>query len=272
MIPLKDNIPSRTTPMVNYLIIVACSLIFLAQWSNSRDGDDTLAERFGMIPARITRPNQPVEIPDVVAVRTPRGIEYEVTRRPAAESPIPAWLTLISSMFLHGGWLHLIGNMWFLFVFGDNVEDRFGHVGYLLFYVASGIAAGVLQFISGPLSPVPTIGASGAIAGVMGAYFMLYPRARVLTLIPLFIFFYTLWIPAPIFLGFWFVFQFFQGAVARSTSEVAQGVAWWAHVGGFAAGLLLAWQARRAGWLAPEEPELPVGPRVGLPPRDGPWA
>jgi len=141
-------------------------------------------------------------------------------------------------MFLHGGWVHLIGNMLYLYIFGDNIEDRLGHLGYLVFYLLSGIGAAMTQIFFDPASTVPLIGASGAIAGVLGAYFLLYPRARVLTLIPLVVFFPLVELPAFIFLGFWIVLQFLQAALSTST-DAAGGVAWWAHAGGFVVGAIL---------------------------------
>jgi membrane associated rhomboid family serine protease len=145
--------------------------------------------------------------------------------------------TILTSMFLHGGWLHIIGNMWFLWIFGDNIEDHLGHFRYLLFYLACGVAAAITHIIFNLSSNEPTVGASGAIAGVMGAYVILYPRARVLTLV----FFFLWWIPAWVFLGYWFLIQFLSGAAmsVAETSRSTGGIAFWAHVGGFVAGILL---------------------------------
>jgi membrane associated rhomboid family serine protease len=148
-------------------------------------------------------------------------------------------LTPVTAMFLHGGWLHVLGNMLFLHVFGDNVEDRLGHGAYLLFYLACGVISFAAQIASLPASAVPTLGASGAIAGVLGAYFLLFPRARVVTLLPIFIFFTVVEIPAVVFLGLWFLIQFLSGAATLGRPASAGGVAWWAHVGGFLAGMLL---------------------------------
>jgi hypothetical protein len=143
-------------------------------------------------------------------------------------------------MFLHGGWLHLIGNMWYLWIFGDNVEDRLGHFPFFIFYLLSGIGAGIVHTILNANTFVPTIGASGAIAGVLGAYLVSYPFARVLTLVPIFVFIQVIEIPAMIVLGFWFVIQFFSGAAALATAGPnSGGVAWWAHVGGFVIGMVL---------------------------------
>ncbi len=149
-------------------------------------------------------------------------------------------LTPVFAMFLHGGWLHILGNMLYLYIFGDNVEDMLGRGKFLLFYFACGILSFAAQILFQSRSMVPNVGASGAIAGVLGAYFILFPRARVLTLIPLFIFFPVVEIPAFVFLGIWFVIQFLSGAASLGTSSaLAGGVAWWAHIGGFVAGIVL---------------------------------
>jgi membrane associated rhomboid family serine protease len=153
-----------------------------------------------------------------------------------------AWtgITLASSMFLHGGWLHLVGNMWYLWIFGDNVEDQFGAVPFLLFYVAAGVAASLLHAFTNLESRVPTLGASGAIAGVLGAYAVMFPRARVITLVPLFPFFQVIPLPAVLMLGVWFLFQFVAGAISVGQGGAGGGVAWWAHIGGFLFGVIVA--------------------------------
>ena len=249
MIPLRDNIPARSFPFVNYGIIGLTALAFFAQL---RQGpESSLVERFGMIPARVTNPGEAIVITDYEVVET-RGEQVKIreTKHPAAESALPAWMTLLTCIFLHGGWMHFLGNMWFLHIFGDNVEDRFGHVGYLVFYLAGGVAASLAHLLSGPNSTMPTIGASGAIAAVMGAYMYLYPHSQVLTLVPIVIFLQMIMIPAPLFLGIWFVIQFFQGAFSISAVE-ATGVAWWAHIGGFVMGLGVAFLLGRARVLSP---------------------
>jgi membrane associated rhomboid family serine protease len=142
-------------------------------------------------------------------------------------------------MFLHGGWMHVIGNMWFLWVFGDNVEDRFGHDKFFLFYVACGLGAGLIHTAFNWGSSVPTVGASGAISGVMGAYFVMFPRSKVVTLVPLIVFWFTVQVPAMFFVGYWILLQFVGGLGAMSIHSQG-GVAWWAHIGGFAVGFLLA--------------------------------
>jgi membrane associated rhomboid family serine protease len=146
-------------------------------------------------------------------------------------------LTILTSMFLHGGWLHIIFNMWFLWIFGDNIEDYLGHFTYLIFYLLCGTAAALTQIALAPNSTIPTIGASGAIAGVMGAYVLLYPRAKVLTLVVLIVFFTFWWIPAWVFLGYWFLLQFFSASI--TVHQASGGVAFGAHVGGFVTGLVL---------------------------------
>ena len=159
---------------------------------------------------------------------------------------VPYPFTVVSSMFMHGGWLHILGNMWFLWIFGDNVEDRLGHGRYLVFYLLCGAVAGIAQAVVSPDSYLPTIGASGAIAGVMGAYFVLYPHSKVLTLIPLIIIFEIIEIPALYFLGFWFLMQLFSGAwsIAHTTGSQG-GVAFWAHIAGFLAGIAAVFVFRR---------------------------
>lgn len=160
---------------------------------------------------------------------------------PQTDLPLSAVaIPFLTSMFLHGGWLHLIGNMWYLWIFGDNVEDRLGHFTYLIFYLLCGLGAGIVHTVLNYDVEVPSIGASGAIAGVLGAYLVSYPKARVLTLVPIFVFLQIIEIPALIVLGFWFIMQFLYGAasLAAATANTG-GVAWWAHVGGFIIGMIL---------------------------------
>ncbi|HOW18126.1 MAG TPA: rhomboid family intramembrane serine protease [Phycisphaerae bacterium] len=234
MIPIRDSIPSRSAPVVNYGIIAVNIAVFLVQLSAGPQAAN-LIDRYAMIPARVTRPDAPVFIPEVHYYRTPFGIIRRVARQPILSPPFPAYLTLLTCIVLHGSWLHLLGNCWFLYIFGDNVEDRLGHLLYLLFYVFSGMGASLIYWAVDPFSTVPVIGASGAIAGVLGAYFLLYPHAHVLTLIPVFIFPWILVLPAYVFLGVWFLFQFLQGSSALTTGQTG-GVAWWAHIGGFLVG------------------------------------
>ena len=210
MFPIRDTIPSRTVPVVNNLIIGVNIVVFLMQLSYGEASSQFLVH-YGLIPARLT-------------------VDYYS----AHFSLFQKGFWLISYMFLHGGFMHILGNMWMLYIFGDNVEDRLGHLRYLAFYLACGILAAVVHIISDPYSKLPTVGASGAIAGVMGAYFLLHPRAKVLTLIPIIIIPFFFEIPAFFFLGFWFLMQFLNAA-----GSAAGGVAWWAHVGGFVFGMLL---------------------------------
>ncbi len=244
MIPLRDDIRSRRVPVVNYALIAITSIVFLLQLSGDAR-DASLVEQFGMIPKRVLHPDEPITI-ESLRYHPRQGLVR--VQHEAAPSPIPGWLTILTCIFLHGGWMHFISNMWFLFIFGDNVEDRLGRWGFVLFYVGSGVAASITHLATDPSSSVPTIGASGAIAGVMGAYFLLYPRATVLTLIPIVFFIQLVHLPAWLFLGFWFVIQFFQGSLAL-TADQTTGVAWWAHIGGFAVGFAVIYGLRLTGRL-----------------------
>lgn len=236
MIPLRDSIPPRTTPIVNHLLILACVVVYGFQFMDERDGRGEILEQMAMIPARVTHPDTPVTVRERVRVETSLGFPMQVEREvPVSQPPFsPAW-TLLTCIFLHGGVGHLLGNMWSLWIFGDNVEDRLGHVRYLLFYLLCGVAASAVHLLSDRNSMIPTVGASGAIAGVMGAYLLLYPRATVMTLIPLGFFSQVIAVPALYFLLFWFGLQFVSGAMSAGGGE-AGGVAWWAHIGGFAVG------------------------------------
>ncbi len=204
MIPLRDTQPSFSKPLVTGLLIAINILIFLYEFSLDPFSLNHFIMEYGVVPSRFQ------------------------------------YLDLISSMFLHGGWFHLLGNMWFLWIYGDNVEDVLGHHKYLLFYILCGVAAGMVQVLTNPGSRIPTVGASGAIAGVMGAYLIKFPRSKIVTLVPIFIFVTTMEIPAVFMLLYWFVLQIFSGFGSAGTSNVSQGgVAWFAHIGGFLAGMLL---------------------------------
>jgi len=234
MIPLKDDTPRFSTPYVTYFLLGFNILVFLLQkWVESTQGAvaaDQLVLVFGLIP---------IKIPIVLAGgQVPLKIVGYLGMRYV--TPIQAFLPLFTSMFLHGGWWHIIANMWALWIFGDNVEDYLGHFAYLVFYLGAGIAGAIVHVIFNWTSVIPTVGASGAIAGVMGAYFVLYPKARVLTLVPFFFVFFV-WLPAWIVLGFWFLAQFLNGAASAISVQrgATGGVAFWAHVGGFLTGLLL---------------------------------
>jgi membrane associated rhomboid family serine protease len=211
MIPIRDTQPSRNIPLVNNVLIGINVLVFLLTLTQG-PALDRFVYTYGLVPGRYT-------LPRLSAYFT-------------FWEQLFAW---ISFMFLHGGFLHLIGNMWSLYIFGDNVEDRLGHVRYLAFYICCGIASGVSHFVLNSHSTLPTIGASGAVAGVMGAYILLHPTAKILTLIPVIFIPLFVEIPAFFFLGFWFLLQFINAA--GSTAGGA-GIAWWAHVGGFVFGML----------------------------------
>ena len=231
MIPLRDDIPSRTVPIVNILLIAANILAFFYQLMLG-PGLPRFLREFAVIPALYFHD---------IAVTAAGGLR-EVT---AGDLTIP----LVTSMFLHGGWLHLGGNMLYLWIFGDNVEDRMGHFRYLLFYVLCGVAASAAHIWANPNSRVPSLGASGAIAGVLGAYFLLYPKARVVALLPLGFFTQLIHVPALFFLGFWFVQQFFYGLLDLGVASAQSGgVAWWAHIGGFVAGATLIWVFKRRSY------------------------
>ena len=251
MIPLRDNIPSRQAPIVNYLLIAICTGAFFAQLNDQTDGQDEMVEQYGMIPLRLAEPGQKVLLRDQQLVQDQFGrLHVREVQRVAVDPPFSAWWTLLTCVFLHGGWMHFLGNMWFLYIFGDNVEDRLGSLTYLLFYLGCGVLASLTHFVTNFHSTIPTIGASGAIAGVMGGYFWLFPHARVLTLVPILFIMQIMELPAQIFLGIWFLIQFFQGTFSI-TGVQAGGVAWWAHIGGFAAGLLIARHLYRMNRLRP---------------------
>ena len=215
MIPLRDVIPSRTTPYITVTIIILNAIAWLFEVTMPPDLLPSFLQIYGVVPAHFFPP------------------------------------TLVTSMFLHGGWMHVIGNMWYLWIFGDNVEDRVGHGRFIVFYLLCGIAAAIGQIAMDPTSTLPTIGASGAIAGVMGGYFVLYPQSRVLTLVPLIIIWEVIELPAILFLGVWFVMQLFSaGAIAVTANTSGGGVAFAAHVAGFLTGVLgvFVFRKPRAVW------------------------
>jgi membrane associated rhomboid family serine protease len=215
MIPFRDNIPSRSFPVITICIILINAAAFVYELSLGRALDSFLMQ-YGVVPA-------------------------VVASWPESDVPLQAVaIPFVTSMFLHGGWLHLIGNMWYLWIFGDNIEDRLGHFTFLIFYLLCGLGAGIVHTILNYHTVVPAVGASGAIAGVLGAYLVSYPFARVMTLVPIFIFIQVIEIPAMIVLGLWFVMQFFYGTASLAATTASEGgVAWWAHVGGFVIGLIL---------------------------------
>lgn len=217
MIPLKDTVHSDSFPVVNTLLIAVNVVAFMFELSQGPRIEQFIMA-YGMIPARL--------------------LYY----RDLGEG-----LTLFTCMFLHAGWLHLLSNMLALYIFGDNVEDRMGSGRYLLFYLGCGLAAGLTHVWFNPNSDVPTVGASGAIAGVLGAYLILYPTAMVITLIPIFIFPYIVEIPAFLYLGIWFISQLLSGtaSLGDASLQAGGGVAWWAHAGGFVVGVVLVFIFRK---------------------------
>lgn len=225
MFPLRDENPTELTPYFT-LALIALNVIVWVYIQGAGFDDNALYAsvcRYGMIPAELTGQTEGY-----------MGVEIA----PGVPCPFGGlrWSTILTSTFLHGSWLHLIGNMWFLWVFGNNIEDSMGHLRYLVFYLVTGTAAALAHLWTAAASPVPTIGASGAVSGVMGAYLVLYPRVRVQTLFIILIFIRILPVPAWLVLGQWFLLQFLYGAAMPSTGG---GVAFWAHVGGFVAGVLL---------------------------------
>jgi membrane associated rhomboid family serine protease len=203
MIPLRDTQPSYSKPIVTMLIIAVNVLAFLFEVSLDPDLREALIFAYGIVPDRFQ------------------------------------YTDVLTSMFLHGGWMHLIGNMWFLWIYGDNIEDILGHGKFLLFYLACGCFAGIVHVWTNPYSRIPTIGASGAIAGVMGAYLIKFPHSRIVTLVPIFFFLTTMEISAVVILVYWFIIQIFSGFGSIASASQRGGVAWFAHVGGFIAGMIL---------------------------------
>lgn len=207
MIPIRDTIRSRRFPLVNWLIILTNAAAFYYELRIDPSGVNNFIGTWGLVPAQFWAEPQIV------------------------------WVTIFTSMFLHGGWFHIVSNMWILFIFGDNVEDRMGSGNYLVFYLLSGVAAALTQAFFLPKGSSPMIGASGAIAGVLAAYLVLFPRARILSLVPIFFIFTLIEIPAVLFLLFWFASQLFSGFLSLGGAS-GSGVAWWAHIGGFVFGLI----------------------------------
>jgi membrane associated rhomboid family serine protease len=212
MLPIKDTIHSRSFPIVNWLLIGANTLVFLLELTMSPLTLERFIFHYGLVPATINLFN-----------------------------PL-TWFPFLTHMFIHSGWFHILSNMWILFIFGDNVEDRMGPWRYLVFYLLGGFASALLQSLMTTDQLVPAIGASGAIAAVLGAYILFYPGARVITIIPLFILPWLVQVPAVIFIGIWFISQLYSGLLSLSSASGASlgGVAWWAHIGGFIFGLALA--------------------------------
>lgn len=234
MFPIKDENPTFRTPVLTIALIVICSVIFMMQAAAGSAGGQEIVLRFGLIPSVLLGENR---LPPELALN------------------IPAF-TLVSSMFLHGGWMHLIGNMWFLWIFGNNIEDVLGHGRFMVFYILAGLGAALAQILADPGSVIPMVGASGAISGILGAYILLFPHARILTFVFLGFFITTMHIRAVWFLGIWFAMQALNAAA--TSGDGGGGVAWWAHIGGFVAGVILLFL------LKPKR-------KIFAPRRKGPW-
>lgn len=237
MFPIRDTVPRRESPIAVWLIITLNVAVFLIEVSLPQRTLRWVFYHFGLVPARYASPY------------------FTAWFGSAADSIWP----FFTNMFLHGGLFHLVSNMWALWIFGGAVEDRLGHGRFVAFYLISGVAASLTHFVTTLHSTVPAIGASGAIAGVMGAYFLMFPTAEVITLVPVFFLPFFIPIPAVLYLGIWFATQFFSGIAALVTPQLAGGIAWWAHVGGFVAGILLVRAFRKRGKAyRPYFPDEPV--------------
>lgn len=274
MIPLKDNLPTDRFPFVTALIIVINVVVFIVFQGASFSAEQVEAKpvrEYGMIPYRVTHPGRDCtvaheqrDIPggeQLVCEGTP---EYRVALAEGATveqlNEAPSWLTIFTSMFMHGGWLHIIFNMLFLWIFGNNIEDSMGRLRFVIFYLIGGVVAALAHVGVNPDSTAPTVGASGAIAAVLGGYLLLYPRARVLTIVFIFFFFTFIEIPAMVMLGIWFVLQFLPAVGQLASPDVAGGggVAYFAHVGGFLCGMALIHLFAKRKSARYGEPQNPV--------------
>jgi membrane associated rhomboid family serine protease len=217
MLPIQDSVPSRSVPVVTRALVLVNVLVFFFELTLPRHGVEQLFYLFGIVPARLTHPDWAA------------GIGF----------PAGTYWTIITHQFLHGGWLHLFANMWTLWIFGDNVEDRMGSLRFLFFYLICGSVAALTQVLTNPDSTIPSVGASGAIAGVLGAYLLFFPTARLIVLLPIFFYPFFFEVPAVLYLFLWFLIQLFSGAAALAGPQEVGGIAWWAHVGGFVSGMLL---------------------------------
>jgi len=225
MLPISDTVPRQNPPIATWTLILVNGVIFLFELMLPMPVLERFFYLFGIVPARFTHPDWAVW----------------------AGFPLDDYWPFLTSMFLHGGWLHIIGNMWTLWIFGDNVEDRMGPIRFSIFYVLCGLTAAIVHCLWNPDSTLPTVGASGAIAGVMGAYYFLFPTSRVIVLLPVFFFPFFFELPAVTYLGFWALSQVFAGTLSLATPNQVGGVAWWAHVGGFIAGIMLQFVFVRGG-------------------------
>jgi membrane associated rhomboid family serine protease len=235
MFPVRDTVPVRHPPIATWLLIIANGVVFFFELTLEPDALQDLIRLFGIVPARYTHPAWAAW----------------------AGFPVDDYWPFLTSMFLHGSWLHLVGNMWTLWIFGDNVEDRMGPGRFAFFYLSCGLAAGVVHWLTSPQSTLPTVGASGAIAGVMGAYYLLFPRARVVILVPVLFLPFFFELPAVTYLAFWAFTQVLGGTFSLASAGQVGMVAWWAHAGGFLAGMVLqlAFVPRGAAYRRPARDE-----------------
>ena len=217
MLPIQDSVPSRSVPVVTRALVLVNVLVFFFELTLPRHGIEQLFYLFGIVPSRLTHPDWAANV----------GF------------PAGTYWTILTHQFLHGGWLHLVANMWTLWIFGDNVEDRMGSLRFLIFYLICGSVAALTQVLTNPDSTIPSVGASGAIAGVLGAYLLFFPTARLIVLLPIFFYPFFFEVPAVLYLFLWFLIQLFSGAAALAGPQEVGGIAWWAHVGGFVSGMLL---------------------------------
>jgi membrane associated rhomboid family serine protease len=233
VLPLQDSVPSRSVPVMTGTLIFINVVVFFFELSLPQETREQVFYLFGLVPARFT------------------NLDSEA----AVGFPVNNYWPLLTHQFLHTGWLHIIGNMWTLWIFGDNVEDRMGPLRFLIFYLLCGLLAALSHVFTQPYSTVPTVGASGAIAGVLGAYLLLFPTARVIVLFPLLFLPLFFELPAVLYLGIWFLLQFYSGALALAGPESVGGIAWWAHVGGFLSGLVLCLVFVRRHRIRPLQPD-----------------
>lgn len=217
MFPIRDTIPSKSPPITTWLLIFANSIVFFFEVGMPPQQLEGFMYLFGLVPARYMHPEWAAAV----------GLSFN------------DYSPFLTSMFLHGGWLHIILNMWALWIFGDNVEERMGSIRFLIFYLLCGLSGSVAHLLANPDSTVPAVGASGAIAGVLGAYLVLFPFARLIVLVPILIFPFFFEVPAAFFIGFWALSQLFSGTLSLAYHANVGGVAWWGHIGGFAAGIVL---------------------------------
>jgi membrane associated rhomboid family serine protease len=216
MLPIKDTVPRIGFPSITWMIIILNGIIFVFEISIPKNILENIFYLFGLVPARYS----------LTKWAYIHGLSFD------------NYLSFLTNMFLHGGWLHILGNMWFLYLFGSTVEDRMGHIRFLIFYLFSGIIASATYFLIDIHSTIPEFGASGAIAGVMGAYLVMFPKAKIITLIPILFFPFFIELSAFVYIGFWFILQLFSGTLSFTSPTTGGGIAWWAHVGGFITGIV----------------------------------